>query len=74
MDKKGQPQQAIFGRAPFAGIVIMIVVITGLVVDATKADGDSFYSDIIRLEDVATKIHQNYVEEMNSKDIVDNAI
>ncbi len=74
MDKKGQPQQAIFGRAPFAGIVIMIVVITGLVVDATKADGDSFYSDIIRLEDVATKIHQNYVEEMNSKDLVDNAI
>ena len=63
-----------FGRAPFAGIVIMIVVVTGLVVDATKADGDSFYADIIRLDGVATKIHQNYVEEMSSKDLVDNAI
>ena len=36
----------------------MIVVITGLVVDATKADGDSFYADINRLDNVAVKIHQ----------------
>lgn len=63
-----------FSKAPFIGTVIMIVVIAGLVVDATKADGDSFYTDIIRLDNVATKIHQNYVEEMSSKDLVDNAI
>ena len=52
----------------------MMVVITGLVVDATKADGDSFYADINRLDKVALKIHQNYVEEISSKDLVDNAI
>lgn len=63
-----------FSKAPFMGTVIMIVVIAGLVVDATKADGDSFYADIIRLDNVATKIHQNYVEEMSSKDLIDNAI
>lgn len=63
-----------FSKAPFMGTVIMMVVITGLVVDATKADGDSFYADINRMDNVAVKIHQNYVEEMSSKDLIDNAI
>ena len=75
MEKQAQKQtHKLFGKAPVTGIVIMIVVIAGLVVDATKADGDSFYGDIIRLDNVATKIHQNYVEEMDSKDLIDNAI
>lgn len=75
MDKNGRHNKSnFFSKAPFMGTVIMIVVITGLVVDATKADGDSFYADIIRLDNVATKIHQNYVEEMSSKDLIDNAI
>jgi carboxyl-terminal processing protease len=74
MEKQEHPRKTLIGRAPFTGIVIMIVVVAGLVVDATRADGDSFYSDIIRLDNVATKIHQNYVEEMPSKDLIDNAI
>jgi carboxyl-terminal processing protease len=72
--EKENRSRAFFGKTPFVGIVILTVVIGGLVVDATKADGDNFYSDIIRLDNVATKIHQNYVEEMNSKDLIDNAI
>ncbi len=75
MEKNGRhSKNNFFSKAPFMGTVIMMVVITGLVVDATKADGDSFYADIIRLDNVATKIHQNYVEEMSSKDLIDNAI
>ncbi|HEX3020228.1 MAG TPA: S41 family peptidase [Chitinispirillaceae bacterium] len=75
MEKNGRHSKNNFlSKAPFLGTVIMMVVITGLVVDATKADGDSFYADIIRLDNVATKIHQNYVEEMSSKDLIDNAI
>lgn len=74
MGKQEHSRKALIGKAPFTGIVIMIVVIAGLVVDSTRADGDSFYSDIIRLDNVATKIHQNYVEEMPSKDLIDNAI
>lgn len=75
MEKKERHlENNFFRKAPFMGTVIMIVVITGLVVDATKADGDSFYADINRLDNVAVKIHQNYVEEMSSKDLIDNAI
>ncbi|HLV33426.1 MAG TPA: PDZ domain-containing protein, partial [Chitinispirillaceae bacterium] len=75
MDRQTKRKNLTFVKnAPFAGIGIMILLITGLVVDATKADGDSFYADIIRLDNVATKIHQNYVEEMPSKNLIDNAI
>ncbi len=75
MEKNGRHlKNNFFSKAPFMGTVIMMVVITGLVVDATKADGDSFYADINRLDNVAVKIHQNYVEEMSSKDLIDNAI
>ena len=75
MDNQEQKTKLpIFGKIPTMGIVILIVVITGLLIDSTKADGDSFYADIVRLDNVATKIHQNYVEEMPSKDLIDNAI
>ncbi|MBN1575184.1 MAG: S41 family peptidase [Chitinispirillaceae bacterium] len=69
-----QGTRSFFGNIPFAGIIILIVVIAGLVVDATNVDSDNFYEDIIRQDDVATKIHQNYVEEISSKDLIDNAI
>jgi carboxyl-terminal processing protease len=62
------------GRAPAVGIAVLIVVVAGLVVDANKADEDNFYQSIIRLDNVATKLHQNYVEEVKSADLVDKAI
>ncbi|NLD91997.1 MAG: S41 family peptidase [Fibrobacter sp.] len=63
-----------FGKIPLVGVVILVVVVMGLMVDATRADSDSFYKDIVRLDNVASKIHQNYVEEVSSKDLIDNAI
>jgi carboxyl-terminal processing protease len=62
------------GRVPLAGVVILIAIIIGLAFDITKAENDNFYADIMRLERVATKIHQNYVESIDSKKLVDNAI
>jgi carboxyl-terminal processing protease len=61
-------------KTPLLGVIILMVVVGGLVVDADKAEQENFYSDIIRLEHVATKIHQNYVEDVGSKDLVDEAI
>ncbi|MBN1757270.1 MAG: S41 family peptidase [Chitinispirillaceae bacterium] len=69
-----KPTRLLSGTIPFAGIIILVVVLAGLVVDATNVDNDNFYEDIIRQDDVATKIHQNYVEEISSKDLIDNAI
>jgi len=67
-------QKKLFDGVPMAGIVIMIVALVGLKVDSKGAGGDNFFSDVVRMDNVATKIHQNYVEEVSSKDLVDNAI
>jgi len=61
-------------KTQFIGVVFFIVVAFGLIADTTKADNNNFYSSIIRLDNVATKIHQNYVEEVSAEDLVDNAI
>lgn len=75
MDNQLQKEKRpLFGKIPVLGLVILVVVVAGLLIDSTRADGDSFYADINRLDIVATKIHQNYVEEMSSKDLIDNAI
>ena len=70
-DRSGE--RKIFG-IPVLGVVVLVVILGGLLVDVTVADGDNFYSDIIRLDNVVTKIHQSYVEKVNSKDLVDKAI
>lgn len=59
---------------PVSGIILLIVILAGLVVDATNVSNDNFYEDIMRQDDVALKIHQNYVEEISSKKLIDNAI
>ncbi|MBN1308366.1 MAG: S41 family peptidase, partial [Chitinispirillaceae bacterium] len=69
-----KPHRSLFMHIPFTGIIILVVVLAGLVVDATNTNSDNFYEDIIRQDDVATKIHQNYVEEISSKALIDNAI
>lgn len=63
-----------YEKTHFWGVVFLIVVVIGLIVDTTEADNNSFYSNIIRLDNVATRIHQNYVEEVSSEDLIDNAI
>ncbi len=62
------------GRIPFIGVTVLIVVIAGLAFDVTKADSDNFYEDVQRFDRVFTKIHQNYVEGIESKKLVDAAI
>jgi carboxyl-terminal processing protease len=71
-DRKSQ--RSLVGSIPFAGIIILVVVLAGLVVDATNVESSTFYEDIIRQDEVANKIHQNYVEEISSKDLIDNGI
>jgi len=69
-----KPGRRFFSGVPMAGMVILIVVFVGLRVDSRGAGGDDFLSDMVRMDQVATKIHQNYVDDVSSKDLVDNAI
>ena len=69
-----QGQKKLFDGIPMAGVVVMIVALVGLRVDSSGAGGDNFFSDVVRMDNVAAKIHQNYVDEVSSKDLVDNAI
>ncbi|MBD3314357.1 MAG: PDZ domain-containing protein, partial [Chitinivibrionales bacterium] len=61
-------------RAHVVGMVALVVVVTGLVADVTNTGNDNFYEDIIRLDNVATKIHQKYVEDIESEELIDDAI
>jgi carboxyl-terminal processing protease len=59
---------------PLLGLIIIAVTIAGLAVDVNRQAGDNFYKDYMRLQDVFLKIHQNYVENVESKQLVDHAI
>jgi len=66
--------KAKFNGVPIGGAVLLVAIVVGLAVDTTGAKEDNFYADVMRMDNVVTKIHQNYVEEVSSKDLVDNAI
>jgi carboxyl-terminal processing protease len=59
---------------PLLGLIILMVTIAGLAVDVHKSDGDNFYNEFIRLQTVIMKVHQNYVEKIDSKQMMDHAI
>ena len=59
---------------PLLGLIILMVTIAGLAVDVNKYDGDNFYKDFIRLQNVVLTVHQKYVEKIDSKQLIDNAI
>jgi|WetSurMetagenome_2_1015567.scaffolds.fasta_scaffold00476_13 carboxyl-terminal processing protease len=65
---------ALGGRIPFIGIVVFFVITAGLAFDVTRADGDNIYEDVQRFDRVFNKVHQNYVENIDSKKLIDNAI
>ncbi|MCL2182682.1 MAG: S41 family peptidase [Chitinispirillia bacterium] len=71
-----RPEGRFFTGIPMAGMVLLIVVLVGLAVDSIGAagGGDNFFADVVRMDNVAKMIHQNYVEDVASKDLVDNAI
>nr|MCU0610123.1 S41 family peptidase [Chitinispirillaceae bacterium] len=63
-------------KPPVVGMTVLFVVFAGLWIDVPNAVGrnDNFYSDVILFNNVFTRIHQNYVEDMNSGDLMDNGI
>ena len=63
-------------KPPVVGMALLMVIFAGLLVDGSNAGGerDNFYADIVRFDDVATKIHQNYVESLNFSGIIDSGI
>ena len=71
---KDNPPRGFFGSVPIGGVMLVVAVVVGLAVDSTGAKEDNFFVDVMRMDNVATKIHQNYVEEVSSKDLADNAI
>lgn len=58
------------------GMTVLIVIFAGLWIDVLNAGNgeDNFYSDIMRFDNVATQIHQNYVEDMKFADLIDNGV
>jgi carboxyl-terminal processing protease len=62
------------GRVPLIGVVILVLIIGGLAFDVSKADSDNFYEEVQRFDQVFLKIHQNYVESIDSKKLIDNAV
>jgi carboxyl-terminal processing protease len=71
---KEQRSGKMFTGIPMMGMVVLIVAFVGLAVDSTSASRDNFFADVVRMDNVAAKIHQNYVNEVSSKDLIDNAI
>ncbi len=59
---------------PYFFAVLLIVGGLALLGNRADADGDRFYSDLTRLDRIVTKITENYVEEVSSKELVDAAI
>ena len=59
---------------PFFGLIILGATIAGLAVDLNRQDGDNFYKDFIRLQNVVLTVHQKYVEPIESKLLIDHAI
>jgi carboxyl-terminal processing protease len=69
------PEKRFSAGIPMMGMVVLIVVLVGLAVDSIgAAGGDNFFADVVRMDNVAAKIHQSYVTEVSSKDLVDSAI
>ncbi|MDB5104771.1 MAG: carboxyl-terminal protease [Fibrobacteres bacterium] len=56
--------------------VTVAILIAGFafISNRVQAGGEKFYSDLIRLDKVVTKINENYVEDVSSEELVDAAI
>lgn len=57
----------------YATVAILIAGFA-LISNRVQAGGEKFYSDLIRLDKVVTKINENYVEDVSSEELVDAAI
>jgi len=63
-------------KPPVIGMAILTAVVAGLLVDVSIAGGehDNYYEDILRFDDVATKVRHDYVEDMKFADVIDSGI
>jgi carboxyl-terminal processing protease len=57
----------------YATVAILIAGFA-FISNRVQAGGEKFYSDLIRLDKVVTKINENYVEDVTSEELVDAAI
>ncbi len=57
----------------YATVAILIAGFA-IISNRVQAGGEKFYSDLIRLDKVVTKINENYVEDVSSEELVDAAI
>ena len=78
-EQESQPKRTITGKVPLLGLIILIATIAGLAVDVSKTtdtakQGSSFYEDLMRFDNVALKVHQSYVEDIDSKLLIDHAV
>src|SRR5690606_5201985 len=60
-------------RIYYATVAILIAGFA-VISNRVQAGSEKFYSDLIRLDKVVTKINENYVEEVSSEELVDAAI
>jgi carboxyl-terminal processing protease len=63
-------------KPPVIGMAILTIILAGLLVDVSIAGGerDNYYEDIMRFDDVATKVRHDYVEDMKFADVIDSGI
>lgn len=61
---------------PNAFLLAGVVAIAGVALlgGHARTDGDHFYSDLARLDRIVTKIKENYVEEVSSRELLDAAV
>ena len=69
-----RPNNSLRHAVPLLGLIVVGVTIAGLAIDVNRLDGDNFYKDFIRLQNVVLTLHQKYVEPVDSKQLVDHAI
>jgi len=65
---------SLLGKTPLTGVAVLVIVVSGILVDTIRADNDNFYGNVTRFDDIISKVHQNYVEKIDSKALVDSAI
>lgn len=70
----GTPGQAARKSTWFYLTALVVVGGFALISNRVQAGGEKFYSDLIRLDKVVTKINENYVEDVSSEVLVDAAI
>jgi carboxyl-terminal processing protease len=65
-----------FSKPHIIGMAVLFVIFSGLLIGGSNAgsDNDNFYADLNRMDNIALKIHQNYVEDIQVDTLIDYGI